>query len=338
MTVDSMVRMEISSFGEPDVLQPARAAIPRPGADEVLIRVMAAGINRPDILQRQGRYAAPPGASPVPGLEVAGEVIECGERADGFRRGDRVCALTNGGGYAEYCAVPSGQALPWPDGFDAVQAAALPETFFTVWANLFQMGRIRRGETVLVHGGTSGIGVTALQLASAFGVRAIATAGSARKCAEIERLGAVAINYREQDFAELVKRETAGRGVDAILDMVGASYWDRNLASLALDGRLLMIAFLGGAVVDRVDLRTIMARRLVVTGSAMRPRTAQEKAAIAGELRSQVWPLLSAGAIRPIIHATFPLTEAASAHRLMESGEHIGKIVLQVAKSEGAGQ
>ncbi|MBM4005634.1 MAG: NAD(P)H-quinone oxidoreductase [Planctomycetes bacterium] len=333
-----MIQMEIGAFGEPDALRPARVAIPRPGAGEILIRVMAAGINRPDILQRQGKYPAPAGASPVPGLEVAGEVIEYGERVGEFHPGDHVCALTNGGGYAEYCVVPEGQALPWPAGFDAVQAASLPETYFTVWANLFQMGRIRRGESVLVHGGSSGIGVTALQLASAFGVRTFATAGSAQKCSAIERFGTVAINYREQDFAEVVNRETAGRGVDAILDMVGASYWDRNLASLAFDGRLLLIAFLGGAIVERADLRKIMTRRLVVTGSAMRPRTSGEKATIARELRNQVWPLLSAGTIRPIVHATFPLSQVADAHRLMESSQHIGKIVLRVSTSECAVQ
>lgn len=327
-----MTEVAMTGFGGPEVLQPVRVRVPPPAQGEVLVRVLAAGVNRPDVLQRMGKYLLPADANPTPGLEVAGEVVALGAGVSGWAAGDRVCGLTNGGGYAEYCRVPAAQVLPWPAGFSPAQSAALPETFFTVWANLFQMGKVRRGETVLVHGGTSGIGTTALMLLHAFGIRAIATAGSAEKCAAILELGAdVAINYREQDFAAIAKTATQGRGVDAILDMIGAEYLERNLASLARDGRLLLIAFLGGAVAERVDLRTIMAKRLIITGSAMRPRSLEEKAAIAADLRAQVWPKLGPNAIAPIIHATFPLARAADAHRLMESGQHIGKIVLVVA-------
>lgn len=326
-----MIEIAITAVGDADVLQPRTVPVPTLRDGELLVRVAAAGVNRPDVLQRQGKYPLPPDAQPTPGLEVAGEVVAIGKDVADFAVGDRVCGLTNGGGYAQYCRLPAGQTLPWPSGFSAVQAAALPETFFTVWANLFQLGRIRAGETVLIHGGTSGIGTTALQLLRAFGIRALATAGSVEKCAALLTLGAdVAINYREQDFAEVVKAATAGRGVDAILDIMGASYWERNVASLAMDGRLLLIGFQGGAVVAHCDLRPIMAKRLVITGSAMRPRSADEKAAIARDLLAKVWPKLGPGRIEPIISATFPLTRAADAHRLMESGRHIGKIVLEV--------
>lgn len=316
--------------GGPEGMALATGPVPQPGPGEVLIRVEAAGVNRPDVLQRSGAYPPPPGASPLLGLEVAGEVAVAGEGA-GWSVGDRVCALANGGGYAEYCTVPGGQCLPWPDGYDAVRAAALPETYFTVWANLFGHGRLQPGERVLVHGGTSGIGVTAIQLAREFGARVYATAGSADKVAACVRLGADGgVNYREADFVGAVREFTAGAGVDVVLDMVGAPYFARNLQCLALDGRLVLIAFLHGSFVDGLDLRPIMARRLTVTGSTMRPRTAAEKAAIAAELRERVWPALSAGRCGPVIYAEFPLEQAADAHRLMESSAHVGKIMLRV--------
>ncbi len=318
--------------GGPEVLVPARAALPAPQPDEVLIRVLATGVNRPDVAQRNGSYPPPPGASPILGLECAGEVVATGAAVTRFKTGDRVCALTNGGAYAEYCTAPEAQTLPWPAGYDALRAAALPETYFTVWANLFGHGRLAAGETVLVHGGTSGIGVTAIQLAKAFGARVFATAGSAEKCAACIRLGAdAAIDYKAQDFAAEVKTLTGGRGVDVILDMVGAAYFARNLRSLALDGRLVIIAFLGGHQAEAVDLRPIMVKRLTVTGSTMRPRTTAQKGAIAAELEAKVWPLLAQGSCAPVIHATFPLAEAAAAHALMESSAHIGKIMLRVA-------
>ena len=321
-----------SGSGGPEVMTLGRVSVPAPGPGEVLVRVMAAGVNRPDVLQRQGHYAVPPDASPLMGLEVAGEVVAAGEGAARWRPGDLVCALCNGGGYAGFCAVPEGQCLPWPAGYDAVRAAALPETFFTVWANLFGHGRLQAGEAVLVHGGTSGIGVTAIQLARAFGARVYATAGSRDKCDACVRLGADgAINYKEGDWAEGLRAFTSGRGVDVVLDMVGASYLSRNIASLARDGRLVVIAFLGGAKADAFDLAPIMGKRLTLTGSTMRPRTAAEKAAIADELRARVWPKLDAGECAPVIHATFPLAQAAEAHRLMEGSTHIGKIVLTVS-------
>jgi NADPH2:quinone reductase len=317
--------------GGPEVMAPARTALPQPAADEVLIRVMVTGVNRPDVAQREGSYPPPPGASPILGLECAGEVVALGAAVTRYRIGDRVCALTNGGAYAEYCTAPEAQTLPWPKGFDALRAAALPETYFTVWANLFGHGRLAAGETVLIHGGTSGIGVTAIQLAKAFGARVFATAGSAEKCTACLELGAdAAINYRTQDFAEEVKRLTDGKGVDVVLDMVGADYLGRNLRSLARDGRLVIIAFLGGFKTE-ADLRPIMVKRLTVTGSTMRPRTTAEKGEIAAALASKVWPLLEAGRAGPMIFQTFPLAEAVAAHRLMESSAHIGKIMLQVA-------
>jgi NADPH2:quinone reductase len=317
--------------GGPEVLAPMRGPVPSPRADEVLIRVAAVGVNRPDVAQRSGSYPPPPGASPVLGLECAGEVVAIGAGVTRFRLGDRVCALTNGGAYAEYCVAPEAQALPWPKGYDALRAAALPETYFTVWANLFGHGRLAAGETVLVHGGTSGIGVTAIQLAKAFGATVYATAGSAAKCEACLRFGAdAAIDYKAQDFAEEVKRLTGGKGVDVVLDMVGAAYLARNLRCLKLDGRLVIIAFLQGHVAENVDLRPVMLKRLTVTGSTMRPRTTAEKGAIAAALEAKVWPLLEAGKAGPHIHATFPLAEAAAAHRLMESSAHVGKIMLTI--------
>jgi NADPH2:quinone reductase len=328
----SMTFIEADGAGGPEVLKPAAGPVPVPKPDEVLIRVLACGVNRPDVAQRQGHYPPPPGASPIIGLEAAGEVAAVGDAVQGLRVGDRVAALTNGGAYAEYCVAPASQCLPWPAGYDAVRAAALPETTFTVWANLFQGGRLAEGESALVHGGTSGIGVTAIQLGAAFGATMFATAGSAEKCAACVRLGAAAaIPYREQDFVAEIKRLTGGRGVDVILDMVGAPYIARNLRSLAMDGRLVQIAFLEGSKVEAFDFLHVMTRRLTITGSTMRPRSTAQKAAIADALRAKVWPLLDAGRCAPVIHAVFPLAEAAAAHALMESSAHIGKIMLQVA-------
>jgi NADPH2:quinone reductase len=317
--------------GGPEVLVPARGPVPQPRADEVLIRTLAVGVNRPDVAQRGGTYPAPPGASPILGLECAGEVAAVGADVTRYRVGDKVTALTNGGAYAEYCTAPEPQTLPWPAGYDALRAAALPETYFTVWANMFGHGRLSADETVLVHGGTSGIGVTAIQLAKAFGATVYATAGSAQKVAACRDLGAdAAIDYRAQDFVEEVKRLTGGKGVDVVLDMVGAPYFARNIRCLKLDGRLVMIAFLDGHVADSVDLRPIMVKRLTVTGSTMRPRTTKEKGAIAAALEAKLWPRLAKGECAPRIFQVFRLEEAAEAHRLMESSAHIGKIMLQV--------
>jgi NADPH2:quinone reductase len=328
---DSMTYIQADGAGGPEVLKPATGPLPVPKADEVLIRVAACGVNRPDVAQRKGHYPPPPGASPIIGLEAAGEVVALGEAVGGLALGDRVAALTNGGAYAEYVAAPAAQCLPWPAGYDAIRAAALPETSFTVWANLFQGGRLRHGETALIHGGTSGIGVTAIQLGRAFGARVFATAGSAAKCEACVVLGAeAAINYREQDFVDEIKRVTGGAGVDVILDMVGGPYIARNIRSLAMDGRLVQIAFLEGSKVEQFDFLHVMTRRLTITGSTMRPRSTAEKGAIAAALREAVWPVLNAGRCAPVIHAVFPLAEAAEAHRLMESSAHIGKIMLQV--------
>jgi NADPH2:quinone reductase len=325
----TMTCVHANGAGGPEVLGLATGPVPAPKPDEVLIRVQAAGVNRPDVAQRQGSYPPPPGASPILGLEVAGEVAAIGDQVTTLSVGDRVCALTNGGGYAEYCAVPGTQCLPWPAGYDAVRAAALPETSFTVWANLFQIGRLSPGETALVHGGSGGIGVTAIQFAHEFGARIFATAGSDEKCAACLKLGAdAAINYRTRDFAAEVKTLTEGRGVNVILDMVGAPYMARNIRSLGLDGRLVIIAFLQGSKVQEFDFIPVLVRRLTITGSTLRPRTTAQKAAIAADLRAKVWPVLDAGRCAPVIHATFPLAQAAEAHRLMESSEHIGKIML----------
>ncbi|WP_159998055.1 NAD(P)H-quinone oxidoreductase [Roseomonas sp. 18066] len=319
--------------GGPEVMVPARGPVPAPKPDEVLIRVLATGVNRPDVQQRKGAYPPPPGASPVLGLETAGEVVAVGSAVSRYKIGDKVCALTNGGAYAEYCTAPEAQTLPWPAGFDALQAAALPETFFTVWANVFGHGRLAAGETLLVHGGTSGIGVTAIQLAKAFGATVYATAGSDEKCQAMLDLGAdAAINYKTQDFAAEVKTLTGGRGVDVLLDMVGAEYFQRNLRCMAKDGRLVIIAFLQGHEAEKVDLRPIMLKRLIVTGSTMRPRTTAEKGALAAELEAKAWPLLASGRCKPVIHSVFPLDQAAAAHALMESSTHIGKILLDLSK------
>ncbi|NTF06712.1 zinc-binding dehydrogenase [Agrobacterium rubi] len=332
MTLPETMRfVDLPSFGGPEVMAFSTGPLPSPKAGEILVRVQAAGINRPDVAQRQGTYPAPKDASPVLGLEIAGEIVALGEGVSEFKLGDHVCALANGGGYAEYCVVPVGQALPFPKGYDAVKAAALPETFFTVWANLFQMAGLTEGESVLIHGGTSGIGTTAIQLAKAFGAEVYATAGSKEKCDACEKLGAKrAINYRDEDFAEVIKAETGGKGVDVILDMIGASYFEKNLSSLAKDGCLSIIAFLGGNIAEKVDLRPIMVKRLTVTGSTMRPRTADEKRAIRDELVAEVWPLLEAGTIAPVIHDVIDFDHVAEGHRLMESSSHIGKIVMKL--------
>jgi putative PIG3 family NAD(P)H quinone oxidoreductase len=323
-----MIAIEIREPGGLEVLVPVERPRPAPGPGEVLIAVAAAGVNRPDVMQRRGHYPPPPGASQIPGLEIAGTVEEIGAGATGWQPGDRVCALVAGGGYAEYCVAPAPQCLPIPAGMTFVSAAAIPETFFTVWVNVFERGHLRARETVLIHGGSSGIGTTAIQLARAFGARVFATAGSAEKCAACARLGAErAINYRETDFVAAVRDLTDGRGVDLILDMVGGEYVARNLESLAVDGRLVQIAVIGGAKAQ-INLVPILQRRLTVTGSTLRPRPVAEKAAIARALREHVWPLLESGAVAPVIFATYPLRDAAAAHRVMESGEHIGKLVL----------
>ena len=302
--------------------------MPCPAAGEVLIRVAAAGVNRPDILQRTGNYPPPPGASPILGLEVSGTIAALGPGVTEWREGDPVCALVAGGGYAEYCVAPAPQCLPVPRGLSLISAAGLPETFFTVWSNVFDRGRLAAGDSFLVHGGSSGIGTTAIQLAHAFGARVFATAGSPEKCAVCVELGAErAIDYRQEDFTAIIKEMTQGRGVDVILDMVGGPYVEKNLRALAIEGRLVQIAFLQGSKVT-LDLAHVMMRRQTITGSTLRPRPVADKAAIANRLREEVWPLIEAGKVRPVIDRTFPLAEAAAAHRLMESSRHIGKILL----------
>jgi putative PIG3 family NAD(P)H quinone oxidoreductase len=321
--------VEIVQPGGPDVLRLAERPDPVPAAGEVLIDVAAAGVNRPDVLQRQGSYPVPPGASDLPGLEVAGRVAALGPGVTGLKTGDRVCALVSGGGYASRCVAPARQCLPVPATLDDVSAAAIPETFFTVWTNVFERGRLQAGETALFHGGTSGIGTTAIQLAVARGARVLATAGSDEKCRACVALGAEhAINYRTTDFVAAVQAHTGGRGVDLVLDIMGGSYVPRDLSALAMDGRLVVIGLLEGEPVVPVDLRRVMARRLTITGSLLRPRSVEEKGRIADALCRDVWPLLEAGRVKPLVAATFPLGEAAAAHRLMESSTHIGKIVL----------
>ncbi len=323
-----MICIEISQPGAPEVLKPVERPDPVPGPGDVLIRVAAAGINRPDVLQRRGAYAPPPGASDIPGLEVSGTIAAVGAGVEGWRVGDAVCALVSGGGYATMCVAPAPQCLRVPATLDLAAAAAIPETFFTVWTNVFERGRLQAGESALFHGGTSGIGTTAIQLAAARGATVFATAGSDEKVRACEALGARhAINYRTQDFVEVVRDVTGGKGVDLILDIMGGSYVNRNLAALAFEGRLVQIGLMGGEKAD-VDLRRVLGRRLYITGSLLRPRSVEEKGAIATALAREVWPLLDAGTVKPIVHATFPLTDAAAAHRLMESSEHIGKIVL----------
>lgn len=322
--------VEITRPGGPEVLQLATRAVPQPGPGEVLIEVAAAGVNRPDCFQRAGTYSPPPGASDLPGLEVAGPIAQLGAGVTHWKVGDVVCALTPGGGYAQYCLTPAGQCLPVPRGLSLVEAGSLPETFFTVWINVFERGKLAAGETLLVQGGSSGIGVAAIQIARAFGHRVFATAGSPEKCTECEKLGAErGINYRSEDFVEVVKHLTAAKGVDVILDMVGGDYVPREIKALATDGRLSIIAFLGGSKTT-LDMSDILYRRLTITGSTLRPRSVEYKTQIAQALKDKVWPLIEAGKVRPVIYRTFPLAEASKAHALMESGAHVGKIVLTV--------
>ena len=342
---DTMTAIEISEHGGPEVLKPVRRPVPAAGDGEVLIRVAAAGVNRPDLAQRAGSYPPPPGASDLPGLEVAGEIVAAGDGAandgaasdgaasdgaDGVALGDTVCALAPGGGYAEYCAVPAAHCLPVPQGYDMVRAAALPETFFTVWTNVFMRGGLQSGETLLVHGGASGIGTTAIQLAAARGVTVIATAGTVEKCRACEELGTVqAINYRNEDFVTIVNELTGGKGADVILDMVAGDYVPRNQKCLALGGRLVTIALLGGRKAE-VDFGLLMVKRQTMTGSTLRPQSVEAKAAIAAGLRREVWPLLDSGQIAPVIQDTFDLEDAAAAHAALEAGDHIGKFILTV--------
>jgi len=324
-----MTAIVIREPGPPEVLVPQERDMPVPKPGEVLVKVAAAGVNRPDVMQREGKYPPPPGAPDIPGLELAGEVVALGEGVRRWKVGDKVTALVPGGGYAEYCVAPAPQCLPVPKGVALVDAAGLPETFFTVWSNVFDRGRLATGESFLVHGGSSGIGTTAIQLARAFGARVFATAGSPEKCTVCRDLGAErAIDYRQEDFVAILKEATQGRGVDVILDMVGGPYVEKNLRSLAVEGRLVQIAFLQGSKVT-LDLAHLMMRRQTITGSTLRPRPVAEKAAIARNLRDKVWPLIEAGKVRPVIDRTFPLAEAAAAHRLMESSAHIGKILLR---------
>jgi putative PIG3 family NAD(P)H quinone oxidoreductase len=326
----SMTAIEIAEPGGPEVLRPVTRPLPTLGTGDVLIKTAAAGVNRPDVAQRKGGYPPPPGASDLPGLELAGTVMALGPNAERWKVGDKVCALVAGGGYAEYCAAPAGQCLPWPTGFDAVRAAALPETFFTVWGNVAQRAKLQAGETILIHGGSSGIGTTAIQIAKSLGATVIVTAGSDEKCAACLKLGAArAVNYQTEDYVAVVKEMTGGTGVNVILDMVGGDYIARDIAALAPEGRLVFIAFQKGRKAE-IDFQPIMLKRLTVTGSTLRPRDVAFKSAVARELEERVWPLLGSGQIAPIIHATFPLHDAAGAHRALEAGNHIGKIVLTV--------
>jgi NADPH2:quinone reductase len=325
-----MIAIEIPQPGGPEVLVPVERPVPAIGPGDVLVKVGAAGVNRPDVLQRQGRYPPPPGVTDIPGLEVAGTIEAVGSSVTSWQPGDRVCALVSGGGYAEFCAVPAPQCLPAPRGMDVTHAAALPETTFTVWTNVFERGRLTKGETILIHGGSSGIGTTAIQLAHVLGAHVYATAGSAEKCAACESLGAQkAINYHETDFVSAIKDLTNGRGVDVVLDMVAGDYVQRNIEVLAMNGRLVMIGRQGG-VKSEIDVMPILRKRLVLTGSTLRTRSVEEKGALAQSVYQHVWPLFESGAVRVIVHQTFPLLHAAEAHRVMESSVHVGKIVLQV--------
>jgi putative PIG3 family NAD(P)H quinone oxidoreductase len=327
----TMTVIEIANPGGPEVLRPATRPMPAPGSGEVLIAVGAAGVNRPDIMQRKGQYPPPPGASHIPGLEIAGKVVAIGLGVHHLKIGDEVCALVTGGGYATYCVAPEPQCLPVPKGFSLVEAAALPETFFTVWHNVFERGKLRAGQSILVHGGSSGIGTVAIQLARAFGAGAIfATAGSRDKCHACEKLGATrGIDYKHEDFVQVIREATANRGVDVVLDMVGGDYIQKNLSILAVEGRHVSIATQHGVMAE-VNFVTIMGKRLTLTGSGLRPRSVEEKGAMAAAMRREVWPLLDSGKVKPVIHRTFPLAEAAEAHRLLETSSHIGKIMLSV--------
>lgn len=326
----SITAIAITQPGGPDVLKPVTMATPAPGAGEVLIKVEAAGVNRPDVLQRKGAYPPPPGASEIPGLEIAGEVVALGENASQWEIGNKVCALVAGGGYAQYCVVHETNALPVPAGLTMAEAAGVPETFFTVWTNVFERGALKPGESLLVHGGSSGIGTTAIQIASQLGSTVYTTAGSADKCAACEDLGATrAINYREEDFVEVLKQQTGKKGIDVTLDMVGGDYIQRNIKSAARDGRIVNIAYLNGSKAE-VDFMMVMLKRLTLTGSTLRIRPTADKAAIASALRKTVWPLIEAGKVKPQLFKTFPLQQADKAHALMETSAHIGKIVLEV--------
>jgi NADPH2:quinone reductase len=326
----TMTAIELKQPGGPEMLVPGTRPVPKPGKGEVLIQVAAAAINRPDVLQRQGKYPPPPGAPDTLGLDVAGTVVATGAEVSWPKVGDQVCALVAGGGYAEYAVAPAPQCMPVPKGFSMAEAASLPETYFTVWTNVFERGRLQPGETFLVHGGASGIGTTAIQLAKALGSRAFATAGSADKCAACEKLGAEkAFNYKTEDWVAGIKQATGGEGVDVILDMVGGDYTPRNLDLLRTEGRVVQIAFLRGNKTE-IDLNTIMRKRLTLTGSTLRPRSVAEKGQIAQALRAKVWPLFESGTLKPVIHATFPLARAADAHRMMDADQHTGKIVLTV--------
>ena len=331
MTLPATMRaIEISGPGGPEVLVPTERPLPQPKSGEILVKVAAAGVNRPDILQRMGLYAVPPDASDLPGLEIAGTVAALGENVTLWKLGDQVCALAHGGGYAEYCAVPEVQALPVPKGLSMTEAASLPETFFTVYSNVFDRGRLLPGETLLVQGGSSGIGVTAIQMAAAMGNRVFATAGNDEKCAACVKLGAEkAFNYKTQDWAEELKSATGGKGVNVILDMVGGDYVPKELKSLSDEGRLVMIAFLRGPKTE-LDLNEVMRKRLHITGSTLRPRTVEFKGQVARSLRERIWPMVEAGKIKPVLFRTFPLAQASEAHKLMETSQHIGKIVLTV--------
>ncbi|MFC1665993.1 NAD(P)H-quinone oxidoreductase [Pseudomonadota bacterium] len=323
--------IEISEPGAPQVLKVGQRPIPEPGEGEVLIKVSAAGVNRPDVMQRKGMYPAPPGASDIPGLEISGVVAACGPNSESVKQGDAVCALVTGGGYAEYCLASAPLCLPVPSGLQLVDAAALPETFFTVWSNIFERGALTQGEKLLVHGGSSGIGTTAIQLAKAFGADIFVTAGSDKKCQACLDLGAdAAINYRDKDFVEEVKSYTGGKGVNLLLDMVGGDYLERNLKCLCPEGRLVQIALQKGPKTS-INLLPIMLKRLTLTGSTLRPRSVEFKAAIASQLKAKVWPLFSDKSIKPIIHKVFDLADASEAHQLMESSQHIGKILLNVS-------
>ena len=325
---ETMTAIEISEPGPPEALRPAARPTPRPGPGEVLVRVAAAGVNRADVMQREGRYPPPPGASDIPGLEVSGTVVAAGGDVTDVGVGNEVCAIVTSGAYAEYCLVPAPQCLPIPASVSLRDAAALPEAYMTVWTNVFERGRLAAGETFLVHGGSSGIGTTAIPLAKLRGARVFATAGSAEKCAACTALGAdLAINYREQDFVEAVREATGGRGVDVILDMVGGAYLQRNIDSLALEGRLVIIALMEGGRAE-VNLAALMSRRLTITGSTLRARRVDQKAAVARAVREQVWPHIASGELRPMIHGTYPLADAAEAHRVMQSSRHIGKLLL----------
>lgn len=328
---ESMTCIEITEPGGPDVLKPATRPVPEPGPGEVLLRVAAAGINGPDIYQRKGFYPAPPGVTDIPGLEVAGAVVAVGEGVAQWSPGDHVCALTAGGGYAEYCVAPAPQCLPIPKGLDWVQAAALPETFFTVWTNVFERAHLSAGESLLVHGGGGGIGTTAIQLASALGARVFTTEGDADKCSTCERLGAErAINYATEDFVSVIKDLTGKKGVDVILDIVGGDYVSRNIACLARDGRLVNIAFRKGSKVE-IDMMPVMLKRLTLTGSTLRIQPVERKAEIAAALLENVWPLIEAGKIAPMVHARLPMAQADEGHRIMDAAEHVGKIMLVVS-------